>query len=583
MRLARRQSGTDNNTAGSTYPITGVGQFGVQPRLEIRQLQQNVDQFNLYILALQRMMQADEDDLLSHYSIAGIHGRPYVPWNNLKVQGVAGGYCQHTANVFLPWHRPYMLLYEQVLQQYIVEIVNTFPTGVTRRRYAQAALEWRLPYWDWAMDPLDTPSMIPSIVQQPTVQVTLPNGTATIDNPLYAYTFHPSAPLEAFYWTPYNEWQSTIRAPTNKTSYATSQDSVSSQNVYAVHTMLKDRLYSLFTNYGNFTQFGNQASLNHDSQHSDSLEKLHNVVHDKSGSQGTMTFLEFSAHDPLFFLHHTFIDRCFALWQALYPDSWVEPMDAVESTMMVLAGQSVDADSPLWPFSTDEKATWFTSNSVRDWTTWGYTYPELVDGWTPASVRSAINKLYGNSASNLIVNKRDTNAANVPGWLVNGKRSEYTVNIDMDMSAINGTFTVYLFLGDFDSRDPTCWPTEANLVGVDSSFGGFKDANTADEARTPVIVSGSVPLTTKLLKKVDSGELFSMEESEVEHYLTENLQWRLTGGDGTEITSDQVTGLVVSVVANNVTPACSADEFPAWGTAKALHNATQGRLGGAAA
>lgn len=34
-------------------------------------------------------------------------------------------------------------------------------------------------------------SVYPSIMGQQTVNVTMPNGTATIPNPLFAYNFHP--------------------------------------------------------------------------------------------------------------------------------------------------------------------------------------------------------------------------------------------------------------------------------------------------------------------------------------------------------------------------------------------------------
>lgn len=63
--LERRQS------SGPYTAVTGVTGFGSQPRLEIRQLEKNVDQFNLYILGLDRFMKADESQKLSYYQIAG--------------------------------------------------------------------------------------------------------------------------------------------------------------------------------------------------------------------------------------------------------------------------------------------------------------------------------------------------------------------------------------------------------------------------------------------------------------------------------------------------------------------------------
>jgi tyrosinase len=150
----------------------------------------------------------------------GIHGRPYVPWDGVgPAPGVdAPGYCVHLSQLFIPWHRPYMALYEvclsmlktrgnclqtsqQILYSHIVAVVNEFPAGPTRSRYALAAMSWRHPYWDWAAEPSDGKSVLPTSMTSKTVTVTMPNGTSTIDNPLYAYRFHQVS-QEDFYYDP---------------------------------------------------------------------------------------------------------------------------------------------------------------------------------------------------------------------------------------------------------------------------------------------------------------------------------------------------------------------------------------------
>lgn len=52
--------------------VTGFQGSGIQPRLEIRDLQSNGDQFNMYLLALQRMQQLDQDDFLSYFQLSGM-------------------------------------------------------------------------------------------------------------------------------------------------------------------------------------------------------------------------------------------------------------------------------------------------------------------------------------------------------------------------------------------------------------------------------------------------------------------------------------------------------------------------------
>lgn len=70
----------------------------------------------------------------------------------------------------------------------MVDCANEFPAGDDRDRYSQAASLVRLPYWDWAVKP-ESGGVLPDIVQQPSVQVSTPNGTQTIENPLFSYKF----------------------------------------------------------------------------------------------------------------------------------------------------------------------------------------------------------------------------------------------------------------------------------------------------------------------------------------------------------------------------------------------------------
>jgi len=188
----------------ATFGITGVqsgrGSDGSVPlRLELRQLQQNTDQWNLYLLALDRLQNVNQTELLSWYQISGIHGRPYVAWDN--VQATPGdeqqGYCTHSSILFPTWHRPYLALYEQVLYSLMQQIVGEFPAGSDRDRYSTAASTFRIPYWDWAAAPPSGKSVLPaSVGGSATVQVTAPTGTTTIKNPLFSYTFHPLDPNE---------------------------------------------------------------------------------------------------------------------------------------------------------------------------------------------------------------------------------------------------------------------------------------------------------------------------------------------------------------------------------------------------
>lgn len=50
----------------------------------------------------------------SNMTFVGVHGVPYVPWQNDPTAGsvTTVGYCTHRSVLFIPWHRPYLMLYE---------------------------------------------------------------------------------------------------------------------------------------------------------------------------------------------------------------------------------------------------------------------------------------------------------------------------------------------------------------------------------------------------------------------------------------------------------------------------------------
>jgi tyrosinase len=65
--LNRRQN---TNSSGHTV-VTGIQGTSPQPRLEIRQLEKNADQWNIYLLGMRRFMSTNQSEKLSYYQIAG--------------------------------------------------------------------------------------------------------------------------------------------------------------------------------------------------------------------------------------------------------------------------------------------------------------------------------------------------------------------------------------------------------------------------------------------------------------------------------------------------------------------------------
>ena len=125
----------------------------------------------------------------------GIHGVPFGQWDGEA--GVDGqemmGYCPHVSNMFGPWHRPYLALFEQILHDRAVDIAKEYPVGEARDHAMTIADKVRLPYWDWAIDPPNSDEgCMPASLRRSTATVTFSNGTTgIIANPLYRYDFHP--------------------------------------------------------------------------------------------------------------------------------------------------------------------------------------------------------------------------------------------------------------------------------------------------------------------------------------------------------------------------------------------------------
>jgi len=160
-----------------TYPITGI-QAGLSEKRDdpLRKVPQRMDlddwylsedavhknQRALFFPAFQRFCHEDPNSKFSFYQIAGIHGQPIAVWDepdqpsewqNVKREGEGEfwrSYCHHGQTTFATWHRPYMLLFEQVIYEYMRDLAETKYSGDERKAMLFAAANWRLPYWDWA-------------------------------------------------------------------------------------------------------------------------------------------------------------------------------------------------------------------------------------------------------------------------------------------------------------------------------------------------------------------------------------------------------------------------------------------------
>ncbi|GJD05140.1 tyrosinase [Colletotrichum higginsianum] len=119
-------------------------------------------QVSLFIRALQLFYNEDYTKTLSYFQIAGIHGYPgTVAWDNSAEPTHKSRddkqhfiYCTHNSLTFPTWHRPYMALFEQTIYQFMGKVIEQlhFSSEAEKNVWIEESTQWRLPYWDWALN-----------------------------------------------------------------------------------------------------------------------------------------------------------------------------------------------------------------------------------------------------------------------------------------------------------------------------------------------------------------------------------------------------------------------------------------------
>ncbi|KAI1083196.1 Di-copper centre-containing protein [Whalleya microplaca] len=574
----------------------------VQMRPEIRDLKKDEDKWNLYILALSWMQWTDEDSPFSWYQIAGIHGAPALTWGgvNSTPGNEQSGYCTHVSILFPSWHRPYLALYEQVLYN-IVQFIASLYAPDQQDRIQQSAKAFRMPYWDWALTPPDGEGVLPEIITgSSTINVSGPNGNQSITNPLFSYVFRPFN-KSTFPDFPYNTWSETKRAPRPiYSANATSNNTFVESSLDAHLPSFQQRLYNLFSNYPDYQKFSNEGWIpsgvgNNDTY--DSIESLHDSIHIVGGGiYGHLAIIAYSAFDPIFFLHHTNVDRIFAMWQVINNASYVVPMPALFSTHTTSPGDIQDAQTALTPFFSNETAFW-TSDMVRDHQVFNYTYAEVANN-SRKEVISTINRLYGNYSPASMLTNPSTNGrrqAQIPSnstlnthpysqrlpkakglswnhqtsehppmnavFEDGGSYREWIANVQVNKNSMDSSLLVYLFLGEAPT-DSYSWPVASNLVGTLGVF-----AHKGHGGLHGQKVTGTIPMTSALMNMIVGGKVSSLHLSDIEPFLRSNLQLRVSLSDGTVVDPAKVDGLHISIASSIVKAPESEDMLSEWGRA----------------
>jgi tyrosinase len=267
---------------------------------------------------------------------------PTAPLPDTAAQDLYWNQCQHQSWYFLPWHRGYLLALEAQLRQDIVSLGGP--------------ASWALPYWNYFGGTSGSQYQMPPAF----AAEKLPDGTP---NPLFVtMRYGPDG-------------KGNIFIPTAAGEAAHPGDPNFSRGQVNANAMSND----LFTGSDRVTKLpgfgGPETGFAHGGGTSGNWENNpHNLVHVYVGYFGAATAPLYglmsdpgtAALDPIFYLHHSNIDRMWALWNANgntnpTKSTWLKGPTTRKFVMPGIGG----------------KPWFYTPDQMKDLATLDYTYQEL--------------------------------------------------------------------------------------------------------------------------------------------------------------------------------------------------------------
>jgi tyrosinase len=303
-----------------------------------------------YAKAVGEMSSRPATDPTSWRFQAGVHGYsrsadPFLSAGPVPKKSVTDAFwsqCQHGTWFFLPWHRMYLGLFEQIVRAAVVKLGG--PSN------------WTLPYWNYSDAKNPAAKTIPPAFREPK----LPDGSP---NPLFTIG-----------------GVNIPRAPgVNSGSTAVIPNSDVELAGCLAKTFFSPKTDATTGDLG----FGGPATAANHNAHvfgQRSAESVpHNAIHVDVGGEwiqggetqnGWMIDPDTAALDPIFWLHHANIDRLWAVWNRISPSN-TNPTSPVN----VAGKKTTWASSIKFSFlNADGKPVTMTPSQVIDPTTSPFTY-----------------------------------------------------------------------------------------------------------------------------------------------------------------------------------------------------------------
>lgn len=151
---------------------------------------------------------------------------------------------------------------------------------------------------------------------------------------------------------------------------------------------------------------------------------------------------------------------------------------------------------------------------------------------------------------------------------------QYIANVAYPRWTLDGSYTIYLFMGNPQREDGLTYPFEDTLIGSVNVLA------VPGMTSNKQISSGAIPLTRSLKAQIGGKLLQSLDRIFVIPFLQRALVWRVAAASGQIVPNDQVPGLEVSVVSADFSPASSWNSFPTYQPFASLADITDGKAGG---
>lgn len=500
---------------GGTVRVTGVPRSSETPiddppppRLEIYDLitqGQYKFQWSLYVQAIAALQKEDPSKPLSWFQLSGIHAEPGVPWDNAHPQENSQ-YCAHFVVTFSTWHRPYMAVFEQALNSKAIDIAKEYKTN--QSAWQQAAKALRAPYWDWATHLTPPKELYELKTLKITVATAEGTSVAEVPNPFLSYTLQK--PLGGRWSNP--RWKSTWRAESMI------------RDLQANPSQFPESVFKMLTS---------SAGLGPDipgAEDADEpvteLEVIHGQMHGTIGGSGNMSWIEVSAFDPIFWLHHSNVDRLLALWQALHPDLWLGEGDPGVNTDLIPFWSDPSAD--LYHRSTAQ-------GPAREWEQFNYTYPEFLSLYPKKDAEYVRQQIHAKVVAAYDPSKTSGRGPRGPRW--SPQYSQWFIRVSARNYALRGSYSIYLWLGKSFS--------DTDLLGVDQVFANSSPENCANCTTNINSRHQNIIYLDQFLFDRDIDE---KPTEEIKKYISDRkIYWRARKASGDPVTDEELKALELSI------------------------------------